>query len=169
VDYLQNRSDYIASRALIFTGPVDEFFGFDEGRLAYRGQRRVLRFISNIDFHQPCAQVNHADVADHGPIRTIEWKHLMPEQSWLENQGTILTQEFPFTPENPDQFEYPLPVSKFRHFYKCYHERALNVKGLVVCGRLGEYRYLDMDHAIARAMLIAGKLLGLHTAARKSE
>src|SRR6185295_9028481 len=102
VDYLQNRSQYEAGKALIFTGPIDEFFGFDEGRLAYRGQRRVLKFIPNIDYHQPCAQVNHSDVDDHGPIRTIEWKHLMPEQNRPRGKGTILTEELPFTPDNPD-------------------------------------------------------------------
>lgn len=168
VDYLESRSSYEARRALIFTGPIDEFFGFDEGRLAYRGQRRVLRFIPKIDFHQPCAQVNHPDADEHGPIRTIEWKHLMPEQSRLQNQGTILTQEFPFSPQNPDHFEYPIPVPEYRQLYKRYRQRAVEVKGLTVCGRLGEYRYLDMDHAIGRAMLIAGKLLDSKASAGKS-
>ncbi len=159
VDYLQNRSQYEARKALIFTGPIDEFFEFDEGRLAYRGQQRVLSFIPNVHYHQPCAQVNHSNVDDHGPIRTIEWKHLMPEQNRPRGQGTILTEEFPFTPDNPDHFEYPMPVPQYRQIFARYHRRALNMPSLVICGRLGEYRYLDMDHAIARAILIAGKLL----------
>ena len=167
MDYLQSRHEYTARRALIFTGPIDEFFGFDEGRLAYRGQRRVLRFIPDIDFHQPCAQVNHPDVEEHGPIRTIEWKHLMPEQNRIRKQGTVLTQEFPFSPQNPDHFEYPIPVPEFSLLYKRYRQRADQEKGLVVCGRLGEYRYLDMDHAIGRAMLVAGKLLNPKPGARK--
>jgi UDP-galactopyranose mutase len=159
VDYLRDRSGFKWRRAIIFTGPIDEFFGFDQGRLGYRGQKRVTQFLPGVDYHQPCAQVNHSDVDEIGPIRTIEWKHLMPEGARRPGQGTILTEEFPFAPGDPDQFEYPLPTARDRELYACYRRRADLVPGLVMCGRLGEYRYLDMDHAIGRAMLIAGKLL----------
>src|SRR4051812_37046027 len=82
-DYLHRREEYYARRALIFTGPIDEFFGFDQGRLAYRGQRRTHEFLPEVRHYQACAQINHPEAADHDPIRTIEWKHLMSRENQL--------------------------------------------------------------------------------------
>ena len=158
-DYLQCRGDYQARKALIFTGPIDQFFGFDQGRLAYRGQRRTHEFLPGIGHYQPCAQVNYPDATDHGPIRSIEWKYLMTEAVQRRLSGTVVTREFPFSPVDPDQFEYPMPMPRFREVYNSYRRRALGLDKLIICGRLGEYRYFDMDHAIGRAMLIAGKIL----------
>jgi UDP-galactopyranose mutase len=158
VDYLQCRSEYIARKAIVFTGPIDEFFGFSEGRLAYRGQIRTHEFLPHVDYCQPCAQVNLPEATDAGPIRRIEWKHLMPQATRATCHGTVLTREFPFTPENPNQFEYPLPMEAQRRHYEEYRRRAARVSNLMICGRLGEYRYMDMDHAIGRALLLAEKL-----------
>jgi len=158
VDYLRCRSDYHARKALIFTGPIDEFFDFSEGHLTYRGQRRLHEFMPDHVLCQPCAQVNYPGDADDGPIRSIEWKHLMPEAELPLCAGTVITKEFPFTPENPDQFEYPMPMSQHRQIVECYRRQAAQVPGLLICGRLGEYRYLDMNQAIGKALSIAEKL-----------
>lgn len=158
-DYLKNRSDYHARKALVFTGSVDEYFNFDGGRLGYRGQRRVHRYLPESDHHQPCAQVNHPASGDASPIRTIEWKYLMPPHERGKTQGTVITEEYPFAPNDPNQFEYPMPTARNRHIYEEYRQRAAAVPNLIVCGRLGCYRYFDMDHAIERAMEIAENLL----------
>jgi UDP-galactopyranose mutase len=165
VDYLNRRSDYQARKALIFTGPIDEFFGFSEGRLAYRGQRRQHEFMPDHVLCQPCAQINFSAAGDDDPIRSIEWKHLLPETERSLCAGTVITKEFPFTPKNPDQFEYPMPMARHRRQYERYRRHAAQLPGLLVCGRLGEYRYLDMNHAIERALTIADKLgVGPHVA-----
>jgi UDP-galactopyranose mutase len=155
VDYLQHRDEFRARKAVIFTGPIDEYFGFYLGRLAYRSQRRTHRFVPNAGLLQPCAQVNFPAPGEHGPIRTIEWKHLLPEEVRRHIRGTVLTREFPYSPEDPDHYEYPFPDARNRTLYGHYRRRAEQLPNLIICGRLGEYRYFDMDQAIGRALMIA--------------
>jgi UDP-galactopyranose mutase len=104
--------------------------------------------------------VNHPGAADCDPIRTVEWKHLMLDQERASVRGTVITQEFPFTPTNPNEYEYPFPDEANHRLFQQYAARVKAFPKLIVCGRLGEYRYFDMDQAIGRAMTIADKLLG---------
>jgi len=159
VDYLQQRDAFRARRALIYTGPLDEFFGCDEGRLGYRGQTREHRYLPDRDLCQPCVQVNHPQAKPHEPLRSIEWKHLMPQEDRDRSKGTVVTSEHPFTPVNSDQYEYPMPVAQHRALARRYAARAATIGRLVACGRLGEYRYFDMDQAIGRAMTLAERVL----------
>lgn len=158
-DYLRRRDEFVARRGLIFTGPIDEYFGFDLGRLTYRGQRREHRYLPETDVVQPCGQVNNPDPAAGPHIRTLEWKHMMPADFARGIRGTVLTTETTCTPEDPDRYEYPFPDEGNAELYRRYRERADAVPGLLVCGRLGEYRYYDMDQAIARARVLAGRYL----------
>lgn len=159
VDYLRCRGDVEARQGLIFTGPIDEYFGFDLGRLVYRGQRREHRYLPDQESVQPCGQVNNPDPATGPHIRTLEWKHMMPEAFARGIRGTVLTTETTYTPDEPDRYEYPFPDEANAELYRRYRERADAIPGLLVCGRLGEYRYYDMDQAIARARLLAGRFL----------
>jgi UDP-galactopyranose mutase len=163
VDYLTSRENYLARKALIFTGPIDEYFGFDLGRLTYRSQRRRHDYLPGTQEYQPCVQINHPGAVDSDPIRTVEWKHLMLPEEQLHVKGTVITQEYPFTAANPNEYEYPFPDEANRRLYQQYEARAKTVPNLIVCGRLGEYRYFDMDQAIGRAMTMADKLLGKRT------
>ena len=139
--------------------PIDEFFGFDMGRLAYRGQQRDHEYRPDIDWLQPGHQVNNPDPANGPHVRTIEWKHMMEPDYARQISGTVLTREIPFTPNDPGDYEYPFPDSANRRLYDRYRERARTLGDVLICGRLGEYRYYDMDHAIARARLLARRLL----------
>lgn len=159
VDYLAHRDAFKPSRMLIFTGPIDEFFGFDLGRLAYRGQQRAHDYHPDVDWLQPSHQVNNPDPANGPHVRTIEWKHMMKPEYARRISGTVLTRETPFTPSDPGDYEYPFPDQANRRLYERYRDRARALDGVLICGRLGEYRYYDMDHAIARARLLARRLL----------
>ena len=77
VDYLRHRNVLTASCKIIFTGPIDEYFDFDLGRLAYRGQQREHTYHPNAGFLLDCAQINNPDPALGAHIRTLEWKHMM--------------------------------------------------------------------------------------------
>lgn len=158
-DYLQRKGEIAARKRLIFTGPIDEFFGFALGRLVYRGQRREHRYLPDMDLAQPVGQVNNPLHRGGPHIRTLEWKHLMPDEAKPHLRGTVLTTETPFTPESANEYEYPLPDACNARLYVDYRRRADATEGLLVCGRLGEYRYYDMDQAIGRAMTLAGKLI----------
>ena len=158
-DYLEQRSVLKARKQLIFTGPIDEFFGFDLGKLKYRAQKRTDEYLADTDFFQPCGQVNNPSPL-HGPhIRTLEWTHMMPPAQTTGIKGTVITRETPFTPVDPNQYEYPFPDQISKALYHAYRQRADAIPKLCICGRLGEYRYYDMDQAIARALVLAEKIL----------
>jgi UDP-galactopyranose mutase len=158
-DYLRHRESVRHKKKLIFTGPIDEFFGFDLGKLKYRAQRRVHQFLAEKSFAQPAGQVNNPGLENGAFIRTLEWKHMMPVQDSMSIQGTVLTREYPFTPDDPNEYEYPFPDSSNRELYARYRERASHLSDTLICGRLGEYRYLDMDQAMARALMWSQHLL----------
>jgi UDP-galactopyranose mutase len=158
-DYLRHRSEIQANRLLIFTGPIDEFFDFKFGKLAYRGQRRRHTYFPDIDYLQPSEQVNNPDPAT-PHIRSLEWKYIMPEEYRSRIKGTLITEETPYTPENPLSYEYPFPDELNRTLYLRYKDLLHAVPGVLICGRLGEYRYLDMDHAVERAMTYADRIIG---------
>lgn len=154
-DYLKLRNEFTPRNKLIFTGPVDEYFDFSLGKLEYRSQERKTKWLYQ-DYYQPCAQVNNPLHSFGGLIRTIEWKYLM----WnFVDPSTVITHETPFSPTDPDQYEYPMPDEKNKKLYLKYREMADKENGVLICGRLGEYEYLDMDKAIERAFIHAKELI----------
>lgn len=158
-DYFRNKDQFKASKLLIFTGPIDEYFGFDLGRLTYRGQKREHDYLGDVELAQPCVQVNNPDPSNGPHIRTLEWKHMMPEDFRSEVRGTVLTRETTITPTDPGDYEYPFPDDANARLYEAYSSRAKGIPSILICGRLGEYRYYDMDQAIARAQLLAKRIL----------
>jgi UDP-galactopyranose mutase len=81
-----------------------------------------------------------------GPhIRTLEWKHMMQPSFAARIRGTVIRREVTLTPTNPDDYEYPFPDEPNRQLYHQYRELADSLGDVLVCGRLGEYKYYDMD------------------------
>lgn len=158
-DYLRHKGTVSAAQTVVFTGPIDEYFGFDLGRLKYRGQQREHTYLGDTQFKLPCGQVNNPRTDGGQHIRTLEWKHMLPSRFKDALSGTVLTTETPFTPTDPEQYEYPFPDEANAALYVRYKARAEQMPGLVICGRLGEYRYYDMDQCIAKAFIIAERLL----------
>ena len=159
-DYLKRRDEISAKQCLIFTGPIDEYFGFDLGKLKYRGQKRHHEYHPNANYVQRRGQINNPMHFGGQHIRSLEWKHMMRPDVGDRITGSVVTTETPFTPDNPSDYEYPFPDSENAKLYERYRKRADGTDGLLVAGRLGEYRYFDMDQAIARAMMLANDLLG---------
>jgi UDP-galactopyranose mutase len=167
-DFLATRECFAARKLLIFTGAIDEFFSHDLGRLEYRAQRREHSFLPNQRFAQPCGQVNLPSPELGTHIRTLEWKHMMPPQQSDGIAGTVITREHPYTPQDSDHYEYPFPDERNQKLYDAYRSRVAAQERLMICGRLGEYRYFDMDQAIGRALRIARIVLrASSTAARQ--
>jgi len=155
-DYLRDRNAFRAKKLLIYTGPIDEFFHFELGKLHYRGQRRMHTYLPNVDGIQPCAQIN--DPGERPHIRDVEWKHLAPPRATRRLRGTVITRETPFSPDNPEDYEYPFPDETNRQLYERYAAMAAEEPGVAMVGRLAEYRYYDMDHAIGNALSFVGKM-----------
>lgn len=158
-DYLKYRTAVQANKLLIFTGPIDEFFDFELGHLRYRTQKRIHNYHADIDWSQPAAVINNPDPKNGPHVRIIEWKRLMPTDYASRISGTLLTRETPTDPPSPDCYEYPFPDSVNHNLYRRYRNLALANPKLLCCGRLGEYRYFDMDQAIARALVLAQRII----------
>ena len=158
VDYLKNRSNFSFNKKIIFTGLIDEFFDFKFGKLKYRGQQRIHEYVPNVDFAQPCGQVNNPLLINGPHIRTLEWKHMMEPNMSKCIQGTILTQEIPISPNNPEDCEYPYPDNENKALYERYKKELDKHPDTIICGRLGEYKYYDMDKAIGNALVISKKI-----------
>jgi UDP-galactopyranose mutase len=159
VDYLRYRDQFHAQKKLIYTGPIDELFGFDLGRLAYRGQKREHRYLAGEGFLLPCGQVNNPGQPEGSHIRTLEWKHMLPREYASRLCGTVITKETTVSPSAPDHYEYPFPDEANMRLYQMYRDRVETIPNLVVCGRLGEYRYFDMDQAMEHAVAVAKQLI----------
>lgn len=159
VDYLSDQADFGSRLTLtVFTGPIDEFFGFDMGRLRYRAQQRELVWygfnLESLRYRAqrrpfpmfPTVQTNYPDLIEPA-IRAIEWRHMAPDTG----NGTLITREYPYTPDDADAYEYPFPAADDHALYAQYRERAETISGVIFAGRLGRYKYYDMDMAIAAA------------------
>ncbi|MFN6567813.1 UDP-galactopyranose mutase [Dendronalium sp. ChiSLP03b] len=160
-DYLNHRNTFIPKFQTVFTGPIDEYFGFDIGKLAYRGQIREHIYYPESKFIYPKGQINTPSHRLGSQIRYIEWKHMMLKQDSQRIKGTVITSETPYSPDHTDAYEYPFPDSKNNLLYKRYYARTASCPNVLFCGRLGEYKYYDMDQAISRAMLHADRLIEL--------
>ncbi len=157
-DYLKDKNKFEPRNTLVFTGPIDEYFNFELGKLLYRGQKRENIYLADTNFYQSYAQINNPNFNNGSYIRTLEWKHMMEPETIKGIKGTVITRETAFTPSNPQHYEYPFPDETNADLYRRYLEKAMAVSKLFICGRLGDYRYYDMDQAIGRAMKIAERL-----------
>lgn len=159
VDFLQNRDYFKANKKIVYTGPIDSLFDHCYGKLVYRGQQREHVYFPDKAFVQPTGQVNNPSI-DNGPhIRSLEWKHMMNHTFATKIRGTVVSTEITITPDDPDKFEYPFPDYINRKLYHKYENLASKNMEYLICGRLGEYRYYDMDQAIGRAFKLSRQIL----------
>ncbi|MBQ7169264.1 MAG: UDP-galactopyranose mutase [Synergistaceae bacterium] len=155
-DYLTNRSelDGLAGK-VIFTGQIDSYFGYSLGHLEYRTLRFEHEVMKGITNFQGNAVINWTDI-DVPYMRTIEHKHFYPG---LETDSTVLTHEYSAEWRPGDEPYYP--VNNERNNSLCGEYRKLareKCPDVIFAGRLGEYKYYDMDAALLRAVEIAAQI-----------
>lgn len=139
---------------LFYSGPIDEYFDWRLGRLAYRSlsfetERRFENF-------QECGTVNYCD-EDVPYTRIAEHKHFWPFE---RHEGTIISYEFSHECGPGDTPFYPVKLMDSKRLYEDYVALARSEPHVSFIGRLGTYRYLDMDVAIGEAMKAAEVALG---------
>jgi UDP-galactopyranose mutase len=137
----------------IWTGPLDEWFGHSFGRLGYR----------TLDFEElraqgdylGCAVMNYGDL-DVPYTRITEHKHFAP---WEQHEGTVCFRETSRLAGEDDIPFYPIRLADDQALLSRYLEAARAETGVTFVGRLGTYRYLDMDVSIAEALAAADGIL----------
>lgn len=137
---------------VLFTGTIDSYFDYCLGKLEYRSLAFKENYYENIDNFQGNAVINYTD-KDTPYTRKIEHKFFNLENS--AKHGTIVTTEYPQpnTGKNVEPF-YPINNSKNNALYKKYTELPQNSK-VIFGGRLGQYRYYNMDQAIMAALQLS--------------
>ena len=131
---------------VFYSGPLDGYFGYELGRLGYR-TLDFERFTHNGDY-QGCAVMNYGEEAV-PYTRITEHKHFSP---WESHEGSTLYREFSRACTPDDIPYYPIRLVDEKAMLADYVALAEKTKGVTFVGRLGTYRYLDMDVTIREAM-----------------
>lgn len=142
---------------LVFTGAIDELFNHTFGRLPYRGLRFVFTHES-IDSKQNMPVVAYPQEPDF--VRIIEFKKL-PVQNV---RGTTYEKEFsiPCCSGTGEEPYYPLLTKESQEIYSKYRKLADNIQNLYVCGRLGDFKYYNMDQALEVALDLSKRIIKKH-------
>ena len=146
-----NKSAVVGQLPVVYTGPVDRYFDYNEGFLAWRTLDFEEEVLEVGDF-QGTPVMNYPD-ADVPYTRIHEFKHFHPERSAVyPDDKTVIMREFSRFAERDDEPYYPVNTADDRAGLLAYRELAKGEKDVHFGGRLGTYQYLDMHMAIGSAL-----------------
>jgi UDP-galactopyranose mutase len=131
------------AKKVIWTGKIDEFFGYEFGHLPYRSLQFEFSHHA-VEYLQPCEQINFPE--KNVPwTRTVEIKHVTGQKI----QGTTISTEYPMSEGDP---YYPIPTKKNHYLYNKYDTLASQERDIIFLGRLARYRYMNMDEVVRMAL-----------------
>lgn len=148
-DFFRDESLKNIADKIIYTGAIDEYFGYKLGELEYRTLKFETKIIETNNY-QGNAVVNYIS-KDVKYMRVIEHKHF---ENIKDNPKTIITYEYPFKYTKNMEKYYTVNDDKNNSLAKQYKELASMQKNVYFGGRLGNYQYYDMDDVIKEAMTL---------------
>ncbi len=140
-EYFENIAEKI-----VFTGMIDEFYNYKFGRLEYRSLRFETEILDEENY-QGNAVVNYTE-REIPYTRIIEHKHF----EFGKQKKTVITKEYPSEWKEGEESYYPVNDEKNNKLYEKYKELAEKEESVIFGGRLGEYKYYDMDKVIEKAL-----------------
>ena len=141
----------LAGKPVYYSGPIDQLFGYKYGELPWRSLAFERETLDMADF-QGTSVVNYTE-AEVPYTRIHEFKHYHPEdKETMARAKTVIVREYPRAWKSGDEPYYPVNSAESQALVEKYRAEAAKVPGLVVGGRLGEYRYYDMDQSVGKAM-----------------
>lgn len=159
-DYLKNKAEYdsIADH-VVYTGPVDAYFGYKLGYLQYRSVRFETEVLDIPNF-QGNAAVNYTD-SETPWTRIIEhkWFEFGKDENGKDIQKTVISREYSSEWKPGDEPYYPVNDKKNSDLYQEYRKLADQENKVIFGGRLGEYKYYDMDKVIEEALKISSECI----------
>lgn len=147
--YVTNDRQHIFDKVL-YTGMIDAFFNYSEGALEYRSLNFETELLEGEENYQGNAVVNYTE-REVPFTRIIEHKHF----EFGSQPDTVITREYPKEWKQGDEPYYPVNDEKNAALYKKYETLASAQKNVLFGGRLGQYKYYDMDKVIAAALEMA--------------
>jgi UDP-galactopyranose mutase len=163
-DYFDVRERFPAGTPTVYTGPLDRYFDYTEGRLGWRTldfESEVLRGCG--DF-QGTSVMNYAD-EDVPFTRIHEFRHFHPERKSYPTDKTVVVREYSRFAKEDDEPYYPINTPEDRDKLERYRELARHEareRNVIFGGRLGTYKYLDMHMAIGSALSVFDNKVGPH-------
>lgn len=160
VDYLEQKRELdMLADTVIYTGPIDAYFGFQLGTLEYRSVRFENELLPISNF-QGNAAVNYTD-SETPWTRIIEhkWFEFGKDEEGNDLPKTVISREYSSEWKAGDEPYYPVNDEKNEKLCTAYQKMAEKETSVYFGGRLGEYRYYDMDMVIAKALELCEKLL----------
>jgi UDP-galactopyranose mutase len=149
VDFFDVRRQLSPNQLVVYTGPIDRYFGYRAGELAWR-TLDFEREAVPVDDYQGTAVVNYAD--EEVPYtRVHEFKHLHPERTYAPGK-TLVYREYSRAATRRDEPYYPVSTAADLAVLSAYKRLAEREPNVVFGGRLGSYKYLDMHQAIGAAL-----------------
>ena len=156
VDYLKEKEKYDAlGKKVLYTGMIDEYFKYSLGTLEYRSLKFENEYIPDCDNYQGNAVVNYTD-RETPYTRVIEHKHF----EFQDCPGTVITREYPSNWEKGMEAYYPVNDEKNNALFTKYQELAKKEEKVIFGGRLGNYKYYDMDKVIEAALSLVKEIRG---------
>jgi UDP-galactopyranose mutase len=149
-DFGDLRSDVVGNVPVVYTGPLDAYFGFCAGDLGWRTLDFDTEVLPTGDF-QGTPVMNYAD-EDVPFTRIHEFRHFHPERAWYPEDKTVIMREYARFADRGDEPYYPINRAEDRTRLLAYRELAEREPDVVFGGRLGTYKYLDMHMAIGSAL-----------------
>ncbi len=159
-DYLKNKAEYDSmADHVVYTGPVDAYFGYKLGYLQYRSVRFETEVLDIPNF-QGNAAVNYTD-SETPWTRIIEhkWFEFGKDENGKDIQKTVISREYSSEWKPGDEPYYPVNDKKNSDLYQEYRKLADQENGVIFGGRLGEYKYYDMDKVIEEALKISSECI----------
>ncbi len=153
-DFVKNRPILTEiAKKIIYTGPIDEYFNFCYGPLEYRSIKFETQVL-NIPNYQGVAVVNYTE-SSVPYTRVIEHKHF----EFGTQPKTVISREFSKEWDKGDEPYYPINDEKNIKLYENYMRLASNQNKTIFCGRLGGYKYYNMDQVVRQSMDLASQIL----------
>lgn len=150
IDYLANKAELDAlAEKVVYTGAIDAYFDYKLGTLEYRSVRFETEVLDMPNF-QGNAAVNYTD-------RETPWTRII-EHKWFEfgtQPKTVISREYSSEWQKGDEPYYPVNDERNGALYQQYKQLAEGEKNIIFGGRLGEYKYYDMDAVIASALALS--------------
>ena len=137
----------ISGMKIVYTGNIDEYFGYRLGALQYRTVRFETEYLSDVDNYQGNAVVNYTS-REVPYTRVIEHKHF----EFGKGSGTVISREYSSEWSVGIEPYYPINNDENNALYERYRELGEKERNVIFGGRLGKYRYYDMDKVIASAL-----------------
>ncbi|MCR5081647.1 MAG: UDP-galactopyranose mutase [Treponema sp.] len=148
VDFFADKESWENSaEKIVYTGCIDEYFGYDLGKLEYRTVTFETEILNEQNY-QGNAVINYTS-KEQPFTRIIEHKHFETEnKEGFENSKTVISREYSTEWSEGCEPFYPVNDEKNSSLYEKYAERASKLKNIIFGGRLGQYKYFDMDDVI---------------------